>query len=272
MLSSSRDMSLKPWHVFVRVFSMLVSTQDCSKGIRKSKSENFWRRPRSSAEGQGKSCPMGVQLMGWALGLGLGIVEVKGVLKNPNPSSCCFWISGNVLVLLPPTPKTYFIWRILSVRSSYPNKFRWCHDRLSQITPWKTNMDPSKWWRKRLHSTHPKASYLESGCSFSKACNTLISNPAPMHTCLRYVRTRVHVCVHAFILCMKSTRAEFLMYLQEYICFWCRPLVKRLTFGRCCHVFLTPLKLCIAGVGCSNEDLRTTEAAVRGCGCQLCRA
>lgn len=68
---------IEPWHVFVRETAMLVSTQDCSKGIRKSKSENFGRRPRSSAEGQGKSCPMGT-----VDGLSLGIVEVQGVSEK----------------------------------------------------------------------------------------------------------------------------------------------------------------------------------------------
>lgn len=54
-------------------------TQDCSKGIRKSKSENFGRRPRSSAEGQGwfpmATVDSWMGLGPWALGL---LNDVKG--------------------------------------------------------------------------------------------------------------------------------------------------------------------------------------------------
>ena len=78
LVSSSGDMSLK-YGMSLYVFAMLVSTQDSSKGIRKSKSENFGRRPRSSAEGQGwfpmATVDSWMGLEPWALGL---LNDVKG--------------------------------------------------------------------------------------------------------------------------------------------------------------------------------------------------
>ena len=127
-------------------------TQDCSKGIRKSKGENFRRRPRSSAEGQGW-CPTGT-VGGWVDGM--GIVEVHGLWKSSDSYD--------------------HLWRILSLKHL-------------NVHPEKPTKGPSKMLtleRKRLHSTYAK--YIIGVRLFTfQACTTLISHPARIWPSTRYL-------------------------------------------------------------------------------------
>lgn len=211
------------WHVVVRVRHVVNQPRTARKESESQKVKTF--EGDLGAVQKARASGMVSNGQSWWMGLGpwprdWDCWSSRSLEKPFHPSSCCFWISGNVL-FRPPHPKHISIWRILSVRF-----FK------SQQVPMMPRPAVSSYTLKNQHGPFEMVKetpsfHTSESISFGVWLFTWL---ATQHPCIPAYGTYVpkymyNYCMHAFILCMKSTRAEFLMYLQEYICFWCRPLV-----------------------------------------------
>ena len=161
-------------------------TQDCSKGIRKSKGENFRRRPRSSAEGQGlRDGVQWAELMDGPWPRDWDCWSSRS-LEKPKPFQLLFLDFWKCAVSTT-TPKTYF-----NLKNSECTLFL-IPTSSDDATTGCLKLHPEKpTWTIRNGVLNAFIPHIRKHLIWSLAVH-LISNPAPMHTCLRYVRTQIHV-------------------------------------------------------------------------------